>query len=183
MSTNPYAPPLAPVEDSPGAGTPPMFFAAAPWKVALMCLCTLGLYQLYWFYENWRLVRQRDRSGILPVPRAIFGFFYCYSMFKRIRDDGKAQGLPQPPGAGMLATLWIVSSIAWRLPGAWALAGVASWFALLPMQAYANRINAKAAPGARLSARLTWLNWVAVVLGGAFFALVVLALVSPPPDA
>ena len=181
MSTNPYAPPLAPVEDTTGSDAP-MFFAVATWKVVLMCLVTLGLYQLYWFYENWRLVRARDRSNILPVPRAIFGLFYCYSMFKRIRDDGKALGLPKPPEAGALATLWIVSSIAWRLPGPWGLLGVVSWFAVLPIQAYANRINAQAAPAADRNARLSWLNWIAVVIGGAFFGLVLAALISPPAE-
>jgi hypothetical protein len=185
MSINPYAPPVAHVENVPDPERkPPRFFAVAPWKMVLMCLVTLGMYQLYWFYQNWACVRRAERSTILPVPRAIFGVFYCYSLFSRICKDGVTQGLSAPPAAGALATVWIVSSIAWRLPGALALLGVVSWFALIPIQAYANRINAEVAPHSDRNGRLTWVNWIGVVLGGAFFGLVVIGLIVGPqsPD-
>jgi hypothetical protein len=184
MSTNPYAPPLANVLNVPEPeGSSARFFAVAPWKLVLMCLVTLGLYQLYWFYQHWVLVRRYDRSTILPVPRAIFGLFYCYSLFSRIRKEGELLGLSEPPAAGLLATVWIIASIAWRLPGALALLGVVSWFTMIPIQTYANRINAKEAPDSDRNARLTWLNWVGLVLGGAFFGFVVVGLLvgeAPP---
>ncbi|MEP6503215.1 MAG: hypothetical protein ABJD97_07795 [Betaproteobacteria bacterium] len=177
MSTNPYAPPVAVVETvpDPDRGSA-YYFAVAGWKIVLMSLVTLGLYQIYWFYMNWARVKTRDRSNIMPAPRAIFGFFFCYAMFARVRKDGEAQGLSGPPGAGALATAWIVASLAWRAPGALALLGVLSWFVLLPIQDYANRINAKVAPGHDRNAHLSWLNWIAVVLGGGFFVLVVIGL-------
>ena len=185
MSTNPYAPPVANVENVPGPErTSARFFAVAPWKLVLMCLVTLGLYQLYWFYQHWVCVRRHDGSAILPVPRAIFGVFYCHSLFSRIRKEGELQGLSDPPAAGMLATVWILASLAWRLPGALALLGVVSWFTMIPIQAYAKRINAKVAPACDRNARLTGLNWVGLVLGGAFFGFVVVGLaVGEPPTA
>jgi hypothetical protein len=177
MSFNPYAPPLAIVENpSNPEEVSPRFFAVAPWKLLLMCLVTLGFYQLYWFYQNWVCVRTRDRSAIWPVPRAVFGVFFCYSLFSRMRKDGQAEALSGPPAAGALAFLWILSSFAWRLPGLLSLLGVMAWFALVPMQDYANRINAKVAPGLDRNARLSALNWVAVVLGGAVFGLMVVGL-------
>src|SRR5690349_14128455 len=39
--------------------------AAAPWfrvgtaKLLLMCVVTFGLYQIYWFYQQWRHVQRR----------------------------------------------------------------------------------------------------------------------------
>ena len=73
----------------------------------------------------------------------------------------------------MLATPWIVSGIAWRVPGTWAL----------PIQACANRINAQAAQAPSRNARLGWLDWVAVLIGGAFFGWVLDATIAPPVPA
>jgi len=181
MSTNPYAPPLAKVEDTPGSAETgsPVFFQVAPWKLGLMNFCTLGFYSLFWFYQHWRIVRTRDRSDIWPVPRAIFGVFFCHSLFARIRDDGRKRELVDPPAAGPLAALWIIASIAWRLPLPFAFVGVLSWLAVIPIQTYANRINAKAAPDAPRNDRLTWLNWVAVVLSAIFWVLVVVGTTLP----
>jgi hypothetical protein len=181
MSSNPYAPPLAKVEDTfdhQDAG-PPQFFQVAPWKLVLMIFATLGFYQIFWLYQHWRLVKTRDRSDIWPVPRAIFSVFFCYSLFKRVRDDGVARQLSGPPAAGALATAWILCSIAWRLPGSVAFLGMISWVVVVPIQAYANRINAQAAPNAPRNDRLTWLNWIAVGLAAIFWILVVVGLTLP----
>jgi hypothetical protein len=183
MSSNPYAPPLAKVEDTPDpeAGRP-QFFAVAPWKMVVMCLATLGFYELYWSYEHWRIVRARDGSKILPVPRAIFSIFYCYALFSRVARDGTARNLSGAPAAGALAAGWIVSSLAWRLPGGLALLGLLSWFTMIPIQAYANRINAQAAPTAPRNDRLTWANWIIVAFALVFWGLVLLAVMFPTVD-
>ena len=186
MSTNPYAPPLARVDDARGSDVvvDAPFFAVAPWKVLLMCVVTMGLYQVYWFYANWRLVQRRERSEIWPVPRAIFGLFFCNALFQRMRRFGKERGVAgaESFSAGALATTWIIGSLAWRLPAPFTLVGLAAWIALLPVQSYASRVNAHVAPEADRNARLTWLNWIAVVLGGAFFVLVVIGLTVPGAD-
>ena len=53
------------------------FFAVSVPKLILLSTCTSGLYELFWFYKNWRLVREREDSDILPFWRAFFGFFFC----------------------------------------------------------------------------------------------------------
>jgi hypothetical protein len=181
MSTNPYAPPLAQVETPRDEAGDPSFFAVAPWKLLLMCVVTLGLYQVYWFYANWRLVKRRERSGIWPAPRAIFGVFFCYSLFGRMRRFGEEQAVPEAASfaAGPLAGLWIVGTLTFRLPDAWGLIGIVTWFTLLPVQALVARINARVAPGADRNARLSWLNWISVVLGVLFLVLVLIGLLAP----
>jgi len=36
----------------------------APLKFAILSVATLGVYELFWFYKNWKFVRQRDQSRI-----------------------------------------------------------------------------------------------------------------------
>ena len=177
MSYNPYAPPEVAVEAAPGAdATAPLFFPVTPFKLGVMSVCTLGLYQVYWFYMNWRLVRMRDRSTLWPVPRALFGVFFCYALFARIGRDGAARSIAGAPAMGWLAALWIVLTIAWRLPDPAWLVAMFSFVALLPVQAYANRVNAAAAPRHEPNRGFTALNWVAIVAGGSLWLLAIVGM-------
>ncbi len=86
MSTNPYAPPKAAVDDvaPAGAAAEPVFFPVSRTKLIVMSTLTLTLYQLVWFYHNWRLIRNRGEP-VLPIMRTIFAVFFCYTLFDRIR--------------------------------------------------------------------------------------------------
>ncbi len=185
MSSNPYAPPTAEVDASiPDRATLPPFFAVSTLKLAVMSLCTLGLYEVYWFYMNWRAVKRRDRSDIWPVPRAIFGFFFCFAMFDRMRRDGAAHAVGGAPAMGPLTALWIIVSLCWKLPDPYWLVSMLAFVALLPVQDFVNRVNAQAAPGHDANRRFSALNWVGIVLGGAFLVLAIIGtLAGPVPDA
>jgi hypothetical protein len=157
----------------------PAFFAASPVKVAVMSLCTLGLYQFYWFYMHWRQVRARTQESISPFWRAFFAVFWCYQLFHRIRTHN-----PTSPAAslaaGPLAVAWIVPHLVWNLPNPYGLLGFLSIFALLPVQAAANAVNMELAPTHVPNSRFTAWNWAGVVLGGPLLLLALLgSLLSP----
>jgi hypothetical protein len=46
------------------------FFSVSLAKFAAMSVCTFGIYKLYRFYKNWRLVNEREKLGILLFWRA-----------------------------------------------------------------------------------------------------------------
>lgn len=177
MSANPYAPPTAAVDDvrpEESAAQPP-FFAVSLTKLLIMSVCTLSLYELYWFYRNWKCIKARERTNISPAPRAIFAYFYCYQCFSRIRDYDVEKTNRSNLAAGALAAGWIVTTLLWKLPDPyWWFSELAVFF-LLPVQARVNQLNAEANPAHDRNARLRGWNWLAVVLGG---ALVLLAMVG-----
>jgi hypothetical protein len=189
MNTNPYAPPTAVVADVvPGQGpqVEPPFFAVSPLKLAIMCVCTLNFYQVYWFYRHWQHIEAREPEGRSPLGRGVFAIFYCYQCFTRIRDyaspsalrlhveDGELEeSLIDPDqrlAAGPLALGWIAVTLFSRLtlslvPG---VSGGLSWLwvstvlFLIPVQRYANQLNAMANPSHNRNARLTVWNWLVV---------------------
>jgi hypothetical protein len=169
MSLNPYAPPTAFV-DSPAAtenaGDAPLYFAVSPLKLVVMSTCTFGLYEVYWFYMNWRIVQRRARPDIWPVPRAIFGLFFCHALFAAIRRDGEARAVDRIPQMGALALGWIVLSMTWKLPEPFDLVSLLTVVPLVPVQVYVNRLNARCAPRHDPNRRFSVLNWAGVVLGG-----------------
>src|SRR5690242_5728631 len=110
MSTNPYAPPKAAVDDvAPAINTgEPVFFPVSRKKLIVLLIVTLTLYQLVWFYKNWAYVRKGGES-VIPILRTIFSVLFCYSLFDRIRKHGAASGIRLE--AGFLATGWIACTI------------------------------------------------------------------------
>jgi hypothetical protein len=184
MDQNPYAPPRAVVADSyaePSDAEPPLF-AVSMVKLIVMSVVTLGLYEMYWAYKHWVAIRRRERSEIMPAPRAFFGVIFAWPLFTRIEKIGVAEGVPDAPPGGFLAIAWIIITLCWRLPDPVWLISMGAPVFLLPMQAYANRINAKLAPAHDRNARFGWANIVWIVIGGLLLALAIVGAMMPDPD-
>jgi hypothetical protein len=153
----------------PGRGQLIFFDVSIP-KLVVLSVCSLGIYELYWFYKNWQIVRARERSDISPLWRAVFGFFFCYAMFKRVREyDAQTGGAGALP-AGALAAGWVVVTFLWQLPDRYSLMANLSCLFMVPVQAVANRINGGADPHNK-NARFTVWNWLTVALGSAVLVL------------
>jgi hypothetical protein len=183
MDTSPYAPPKAVVADvAPPASADSgsvAFFPVSRTKLLVLSFCTLGLYQYYWFYKNWKIIGARTGEDFWPVPRALFAIFFCYSLFDRVRkhESGSASAL----SAGALATAWIVVTLLYKLPDPYWLIAFLNVFILLPVQDQMNAVNDSAAPKHDPNGRFTAWNWVAVAVGGPFFLMAVVATFFPPP--
>ena len=172
MSANPYAPPNSPVADIPlqEVAEPP-FFAVSLTKLVIMSVCTLGLYEIYWFYRNWKCIKGRERSNISPAPRAIFAVFSCYQCFARIREYDAEKNGNSALLAGQLAIGWIVTTVLWKLPDPYWWLSLLAFVFLLPVQAHANRLNAQVSPSHNRNTSLHGWDWVAAVLGGTILLL------------
>jgi hypothetical protein len=150
MELNPYAPPAAALEGAPTTyaeprADVPLFFPVSPTKLTLLYFASFGLYQLLWFHESWKLVRDRG-EGISPIARTIFGVFFCYSLFERVQDEARSHDVKMIGGAGFLAIAWIVLALAGRLPDpAWMITFL-SFLPMLAVQKAVNELNRRVAP-------------------------------------
>jgi hypothetical protein len=181
MSTNPYAPPSAPVADIAtfDQGVEPPFFAVSVTKLIVMCLCTLGLYQIYWHYRNWRCIKERDRSKIQPALRSLFSIFFCYPCFARIRKDTSEAGGEKIP-AGLLAIGWIVVSLSSQLPDPFWLSSLLAFLFLIPVQQAVNRFNVQVMPAHDPNASFSVWNWVWIIVGGLLLFAALVGTFLPP---
>jgi hypothetical protein len=178
MSMNPYAPPTAVVADiTPfeDAAAEAPFFAVSVAKLAVMCVCTFTLYEVYWFYRNWDRIADRERVSVWPLARAIFAVFYCYPCFARIRDHECVSQLDSRLYALPLAIGFIATKLTWRLPDPWGWISLSSFLFLLPIQRYVNRLNALASPSHDRNSRFSGWNWAAVIIGGGLVLLTIVA--------
>jgi hypothetical protein len=184
---NVYAPPAAQVADVPETGSPlgyegerPPFFPVSVLKLVLLSGCTFGLYELYWFYKNWQYIKEREGLDIRPFWRVFFGYFFCYQFFSKVRDYDRPELELSFLPAGPLTAGWILVTMLWRLPEPyWLLSNFAVVF-LIPVQTRVNHVNNTVAPGHDRNSRLTWANWLVLVLGGGLLILDVIGSLAGP---
>jgi len=182
---NVYAPPTARVSDVPeshalsGDESPP-FFSTSVLKLVLLSLFSFGIYELYWFYRQWKYVKEREGIDIQPFWRAFFGFFFCHAFFEKVRSYDHPALERSSLAAGPLTAGWILFTLAWRLPDPyWLLDNLAVLF-LIPVQLRVNHINSVVAPGHDRNVRFTWLNWLTLILGGGLFTLALFGTFADP---
>jgi hypothetical protein len=157
----------------------PLYFPVSITKFLVMHFCTLGGYQFYWFYENWNIVRERQRTAISPFWRTFFAFIFCYPLFEAIRDSAASLNMPRLASPHVMATAWVLFSMLWILPDPYWLASFLSIGLLVPIQQMANGINQSLAPNADRNDRFTAWNKVAIVIGGPLFIIGVIAAFLP----
>lgn len=73
------------------------FYPVELWRFLILNLVTLGGYQTYHMWMNWRYVRRHDQRIIAPIARAIFYPIWMYSYIRRITTGAEIQRqqLPQ----------------------------------------------------------------------------------------
>jgi len=139
-----------------------------------MSICTFGLYEIYWFYKNWNLIKQREGTNIAPFWRAVFGYFFCYQCFSRIRAHAESLDLSQSVPAGPLATGWIITSLLWNSRSI--LAGLDVDISFHASGAGAcNRINSTITPHHDPNRRFSVWNLVGIVVGAIFMILAIIS--------
>lgn len=167
--------PSTPTVEVPSPGDAnPIYFPVSLTKLVVMHFCTVGMYQLFWFYENWKLILERERSEASPFWKTFFIFIYSFTLFEKIRSSAVSLKIPHSISVHILAAGWIVLSTLWILPDPYGLVALLSIVFLIPVQQAANRVNELLVPGHDRNERFTALNIVAVVIGGLLLILVVI---------
>lgn len=181
MSNDQYAPPtVEATDDRPNEppSTEAPYFLVSPLKLLLLNFGTLGFYQYYWFYKNWRHHELRTGEDVSPFWRTLFALIFCYPLFRRIDDYAASRSAPRLT-PGPWAAAWIIPSVLWNLPDPYWLIIYLAVFALLPVQAQVNQINAGSVPEHDRNERIRGWNWVAVLIGLPLFGLVVYGTFYP----
>jgi hypothetical protein len=157
----------------------PLFFPVSPLKLIVMSTVTFGIYELFWFYKNWKLIKQRTDSDIMPFWRAFFGVLFCYSCFKEIKEVATSRGVSFPASPGWLAVLWIGLALSWRLPDPYSLVDLLTPLALVPIQKTVNDLNTIVAPDHNPNRRFSAWNIAMTVIGGIIVVLAIIGTLLP----
>jgi hypothetical protein len=189
MSENPYTPTEANLDAGPDTSVESDFYVVSTLKFTALFVATLGMYQVYWFYKNWRQYKQASGNwDIWPVPRAIFAIFFIHALFRHVnakleRQDGAAEWNHRLH-ATVLVIFSLMTTLLDRLGEKLIGSPVSDILALsllIPMYfLYASaqqRINfACGDPEGVSNSRFTWANHVWLVLGVLIWFLAIYGL-------
>jgi hypothetical protein len=140
-------------------------------KLIAMGFGTFGVYQLYWMLRQWKTIRARTGEDMIPILRAIFSLFFFHLLVREVNETARTFGRHDALAVGGLTTLFVISSLLWRLPDPWWLL---SWMTFIPVvivQRRMDELNAAASPLADRNTRIRGWNWLAMIIGIPFFAL------------
>jgi hypothetical protein len=80
-------------------------------RFVLLSVLTFGIYELYWFYRNWKIIKVAEGKDIRPFWRAVFWIFFCYGLFKRALASAKRRAYPRSFSPGWLTAAYIILSV------------------------------------------------------------------------
>ena len=121
------------------AGVVATYYPVSSQKFIILSVLTFGLYQVYWFYQNWVFLRERDQSNISPLGRAILGVFFYDSLIRHLSPEGQDAQRVVPIAAPIA---YFVLTVAGWLPDPIWLLILLSFLPLLPAVKFINARNA-----------------------------------------
>lgn len=129
----------------PGLAGEGFYFPVSLLKLFVLSIATGGLYQLYWFYRNWKYVKARNSSAIMPFWRAFFAPIWFFPLYRNLKSDSRERFgkvlLPEVPWVILLLLLYIFLNVMGSLGDFFVLLRLLSVLCLLPFANYILHIN------------------------------------------
>jgi hypothetical protein len=153
--------------------TTPQFAVSLP-KLAVMSLCTFGIYEVYWAYKQWDAQRRREQEELSPFWRAVFEPLWGFSLLPRLQRITAQYRVPATWSGSALATVYFVLHVFVRLPDPLWLVSLFSFVPLLIVQRSINALNREVAPDAPRNDSYSGLNVATIIVGGLLLLLAIL---------
>jgi hypothetical protein len=147
------------------------YFTVGAIKFSLMSLTTFGMYEVYWFYRNWQVIKGREGPGLSPIGRAIFAPLWAISMGRRFNEQAQAEGISLALPVISLGVAYFILTALWRLPDPYWLISALAFVPLLPFEFAARRLNGRGQLAAPTFGRFSGWNIAWLVIGTLLLAL------------
>ncbi|MFC1552334.1 hypothetical protein ACFL6P_07175 [Candidatus Latescibacterota bacterium] len=157
----------------------PYFFTTSTLKLTLMSICTLGIYELYWFYKNWALIKERTGQGIMPFWRAAFAPLWAYSCFEHIKTSAGENNIQESLSIGPLAVVYIILIASVQLPDPLWLISSFSFAPIIITNNVAVKVNNTLITNFKNNKEFSGWNWVVLVLGGLLELMIIIGTFLP----
>jgi hypothetical protein len=114
-----------------------MFFDISIKKLIWLSISTFGIYQLYWFYQNWLIINKRENEKIPSIIKAILTPIYIFSFVDYLNKAAKLHDV-KTISKIWSGLFWICCYFIGRLPFPLFLL---SFFSVLPICLFQKRAN------------------------------------------
>ncbi|MEI6859545.1 MAG: hypothetical protein V5788_07170 [Shewanella sp.] len=164
------------------------FYTVSQKKFLILFLGTFGIYSIYWFFKHWSQYKKSTNDDMWPIMRGVFSIFFTHSLFSLFEMKYQNKTGEAPQSINYLATVFVVISIIGNISDRLAGNGygvpftlysslivlpIACW-CLYQAQSLAN-FSSDDVSGSSNS-KLTFLNYIWLVLGFIFWLLVLFGI-------
>lgn len=147
-------------------------------QLVILTFLTFGLYRIYWFYRNWKHLKDHHQLyNVRPILKAIglfvpvLSLILVYEQLKDISDFSKAAGVEESFSPGVVLALIMIFNIFRILPAPyWGL----SFLSVLPLvvvQRVLNAYWAKEQSDLPVRSKFSIGEIITMVIGGILFLL------------
>jgi len=155
------------------------FFSASTKKLAIMSLCTFGIYEIFWFYKNWKFLKEKHNFKIRPFWRALFSIFFCYSFFKIVKGYCGQHQVKADYKPWQITVAYIVLTMFNTAPDPIWLLSSLTFIPLLYVQKVINNLRNQLSPDFAINDKFSGWNIVGIIFGLICWALVILGMIFP----
>tara|TARA_Y100001956_G_scaffold82100_1_gene101744 strand:- start:2996 stop:3568 length:573 start_codon:yes stop_codon:yes gene_type:complete len=160
-------------------------YVVSPQKFTILFLSTMGIYGLYWSYKNWSLYKSSCNAKVWPVVRGFFDIFFLHSLCDKLLSSTESDSSSKKDSKlESHATTYVILTIVGRvfdqlsseeigLPFSYFVSILLLPFtfkALYAIQAKANQLMGDNEGSA--NSKLTWANYVWILVGILFWTLI-----------
>jgi hypothetical protein len=105
------------------------------WKFVFLSFISLGYYELYWMYKQWKFFKERNDLKIRPFWRSVLWLFFTYSLLKKISQFAEEIEYNKKFDAGFITFLYLGIYVFARLPDPiWIVCMFTSLALIIPVQ-------------------------------------------------
>jgi hypothetical protein len=166
---------------APAPAPPPAYSDGQhPVHLVLLSVSTLGLYEVYWFWRNWRDLRDKAGMDLSPAWRTV-GLFLpvvnvamVYHQLRLVSDTAASRGLTPTYSPLAVTMAFFALALAGNLTLLW-MVSLLNVLPLVPVQQTLNRLWQLEHPDAPLRERFAPHELAAMVAGAAATAAALLA--------
>lgn len=155
------------------------YYSPPTLKLASLSLVTLGLYPLYWFWQNWRAIKRETGGTQWPWARALFAPLWSFLCFSDLRDIAVSRRRELAFAPGLLAAAYFLLNLAGRLPGGLTLVSLFTFVPILPINSLLRRYHREEGVDMQRMDRFGVWHILLLVFGGIFLMLVLFGLSLP----
>lgn len=160
-------------------------YAQPVWHFVLLSIASLGIYEIVWFYRNWKHLKAHKNLDSRPGWRTvglfvpIYGIVLAYRQLRDIKDFSMASGIEKsfPPGWVLIG--WLFFSALWELPDPFWLLTLLSVWPLAMAQRVLNFYWGKEQPELRERTRFSGRQIALLIIGFLCWFTVLLGMLAP----
>ncbi len=103
------------------------------WKFILLSVITFGIYELVWFYRNWKILKNEQNLKITPLLRTIFSTIFAWSFASYLKKFLNEKNIAFNYSPILIWASYFVFRILWKLPDPYSLLSYLTFISMIPL--------------------------------------------------